>query len=57
MEFRRTTVSAKFRLTLWLTLMVLLLGAVVLVFVILFNTSSTLDDPAERLVKMVERNA
>ena len=57
MEFRHTTVSAKFRLTLWLTLMVLTLAAVVLGFVILFNESSTLDDPAERLVKMVERNA
>ena len=49
--------SAKFRLTLWLTLMVLLLAAAVLVFVILINNTSTLDDPAERLVRTVLSNA
>ena len=49
--------SAKFRLTLWLTLMVLLLAAAVLVFVILINKTSTLDDPAERLVRTVLSNA
>ena len=49
--------SAKFRLTLWLTLMVLLLAAAVLVFVILANNTSTLDDPAERLVRIVLNNA
>lgn len=49
--------SAKFRLTLWLTLMVLLLAAAVLVFVILINNTSTLDDPAERLVRIVLSNA
>lgn len=49
--------SAKFRLTLWLTLMVLLLAAAVLVFVILINRTSTLDDPAERLVRTVLTDA
>ena len=49
--------SAKFRLTLWLTLMVLLLAAAVLVFVILMNRTSTLDDPRERLVRIVLDNA
>ncbi len=49
--------SAKFRLTLWLTLMVLLPAAAVLVFVILINKTSTLDDPAERLVRTVLSNA
>lgn len=49
--------SAKLRLTLWMTVMVLLLAGVVLIYVILVNSTSTLDDPAERLVSIVLNNA
>ncbi len=49
--------SAKLRLTAWFTLMVLLLAAMVLVFVLVINSSSITDDPAARLVKMVMHNA
>ena len=49
--------SAKLRLTLWFALMVFLLAAMVLVFVLVINSASISDDPAERLVKMVMKNA
>ena len=49
--------SAKLRVTLWFTLMVLLLAAMVLVFVLVINGASITDDPAGRLVKVVLRNA
>lgn len=49
--------SAKLRLTAWFTLMVLLLAAMVLVFVLVINSSSITDDPAGRLVRMVMHNA
>lgn len=49
--------SAKLRLTLWFTLMVFILAAMVLVFVLAINSAAITDDPAERLVKTVMRNA
>ncbi len=49
--------SAKLRLTLWFTLMVFILAAMVLVFVLVINSAAITDDPAERLVKTVMRNA
>lgn len=49
--------SAKLRLTLWFTLMVLLMAAMVLVFVLVINAHSITDDPAERLVHFVLDNA
>ncbi len=49
--------SAKLRLTLWFTLMVFILAAMVLVFVLVINSAAITDDPAERLVKTVLRNA
>lgn len=49
--------SAKLRLTLWFTLMVLLMAAMVLVFVLVINANSITDDPAARLVKFVLDNA
>jgi signal transduction histidine kinase len=48
--------SAKLRLTLWFTLMVLLLSAMVLVFVFVINANSVTDDPAQRLVDDVLDN-
>lgn len=50
--------SAKLRLTMWFTLMMLLLCAVTLVFVLVINGSAAMtDDPAARLVKIVSQNA
>ena len=49
--------SAKLRVTLWITLMVVLLAAMVLVFVLVINGASVTDDPAGRLVKVVVKNA
>lgn len=49
--------SAKLRLTLWFTLMVFILAAMVLVFVLVINSAAITVDPAERLVKTVMRNA
>ena len=49
--------SAKMRITLWITLMMLLLAALVLTFVFVVNANSITDDPAGRLVKVVQRNA
>ncbi len=53
----RINLSAKLRLTAWFTLMILLLSAMVLVFVFVINGASVTDDPAGRLVKVVQRNA
>ena len=49
--------SVKLRMTLWITLMVLLLAAMVLVFVFVINANAVTDDPAGRLVKVVMKNA
>ena len=49
--------SAKLRLILWFTLMILLLSAMVLTFVLVINNHAVIDDPAERLVKVVLANA
>ena len=49
--------SAKFRLILWFTLMILLLSAMVLTFILVINNHAIIDDPAERLVKVVLDNA
>lgn len=49
--------SAKLRVTLWVTVMMLLLSAMVLVFVLVINGSVVTDDPAGRLVKVVQKNA
>lgn len=49
--------SAKLRLTLWFTLMVIIMAAMVLVFVLIINANAITDDPAGRLVKVVLRNA
>ncbi|MBQ9458434.1 MAG: HAMP domain-containing histidine kinase [Oscillospiraceae bacterium] len=54
---KRINLSAKLRLTAWFTLMILLLSAMVLVFVFVINGASVTDDPAGRLVKVVQRNA
>lgn len=48
--------SAKLRVTLWVTLMMLLLSAMVLVFVLVINGNTITDDPAGRLVKVVQDN-
>ena len=48
--------SAKLRLTAWFTLMMLLLSAMVLVFVLVINGSAITDDPAGRLIKVVDNN-
>ncbi|MBE7004108.1 MAG: HAMP domain-containing histidine kinase [Ruminococcaceae bacterium] len=53
----RINLSAKMRLTAWFTLMILLLSAMVLVFVFVINGASVTDDPAGRLVKVVQSNA
>lgn len=53
----KINLSAKMRLTGWFTLMILLLSALVLVFVFVINGVSVTDDPAGRLVKVVQRNA
>lgn len=53
----KINLSAKVRLTAWFTLMILLLSAMVLVFVFVINGASVTDDPAGRLVKVVQRNA
>ncbi|MBE6909316.1 MAG: HAMP domain-containing histidine kinase [Ruminococcaceae bacterium] len=53
----RINLSAKLRLTAWFTLMILLLSAMVLVFVFVINGASVTDDPAGRLVKVVQHNA
>lgn len=49
--------SVKMRMTLWFTLMVLLMAALVLVFVLVINANTITDDPAGRLVKVVLSNA
>lgn len=49
--------SVKLRITLWFTLMVFMLSVMVLVFVLVINSSAITDDPAERLVKVVMKNA
>lgn len=49
--------SAKLRMTLYFTLMVLLLAALVLVYIVVVNKSAMSDDPASRLVHMVLENA
>lgn len=49
--------SAKFRITAWITLMMLLLAALTLVFVLVINHNAVTDDPAGRLVKVVQSNA
>ena len=49
--------SAKLRLALWVTLMVLLLAAMVLVFVIVLNRHTLPEDPASYLVDVVIDNA
>ncbi len=54
---KKINLSAKVRLTAWFTLMILLLSAMVLVFVFVINGASVTDDPAGRLVKVVQRNA
>lgn len=53
----KINLSAKMRLTAWFTLMILLLSAMVLVFVFVINGASVTDDPAGRLVQVVQRNA
>lgn len=49
--------SAKLRITLYFTLMVLLMAALVLVYIVVVNSSSISDDPASRLVQVVMHNA
>lgn len=49
--------SLKMRMSLWFTLMVLLMSAIVLVFVLVINANAITDDPAGRLVKEVLANA
>lgn len=49
--------SIKLRVTLWFTLMVLLLAGLMLAVVLVFNETAVIDDPAERLVKVVLDNA
>ena len=48
--------SIKVRITAWITLMVLLLAAMTLVFVLVVNHSAITDDPAGRLVNVVQEN-
>ena len=49
--------SAKLRLALWVTFMVLLVSVMVLVFVLVINRHSLPEDPAEYLVDFVTDNA
>ena len=49
--------SAKVRLALWVTFMVLLVSVMVLVFVLVINRHSLPEDPAEYLVDFVTDNA
>jgi len=49
--------SAKLRMTLYFTLMVLLMAALVLVYIVVVNKSAVSDDPASRLVHVVLENA
>ena len=49
--------SAKMRLTLWVTFQVLLLSVMVLVFILVINRHSLPEDPAEYLVDVVLDNA
>ena len=56
-KLKKINLSAKLRLTGWFTLMILLLSAMVLVFVFVINGASVTDDPAGRLVKVVQENA
>lgn len=49
--------SIKVRITAWITLMVLLLAAMTLVFVLVINHSAITDDPAGRLINVVQGNA
>ena len=49
--------SAKLRLTLWVTFMVLLVSVMVLVFVLVMNRHSLPEDPAAYLVDVVMENA
>ncbi len=49
--------SAKLRLILWFTLMILLLSAMVLVFLLVINAHTLPDNPADRLVDVVLDNA
>ena len=46
--------SIKVRITAWITLMVLLLAAMTLVFVLVINHNAITDDPAGRLVNVVQ---
>lgn len=48
--------SIKIRITAWITLMMLLLAAMTLVFVLVVNHNAITDDPAGRLVKVVQGN-
>lgn len=48
--------SVKLRITAWITLMMLLLAALTLVFVLVVNHNAITDDPAGRLVKVVQKN-
>lgn len=48
--------SIKVRITAWITLMVLLLAAMTLVFVLVMNHNAITDDPAGRLVNVVQEN-
>lgn len=48
--------SIKVRITAWITLMVLLLAAMTLVFVLVVNHNAITDDPAGRLVNVVQEN-
>ena len=49
--------SAKLRITLFFTLMVLLMAALVLVYIVVVNDSAMSDDPYSRLVDIVMENA
>ena len=49
--------SAKLRLALWVTFMVLLVSVMVLVFVLVINRHSLPEDPASYLVEVVLDNA
>ena len=48
--------SIKVRITAWITLMMLLLAAMTLVFVLVVNHNAITDDPAGRLVNVVQSN-
>ncbi len=49
--------SAKLRMTLWFALMTIIMAAMVLVFILVINANAITDDPAGRLVKVVQDNA